>query len=81
MSNRPYRLYCDSTCDLNKEALAKMDVKILQLQYEVDGETFTGDQLPMEEFYRRMRADAVTKTSQISTGTYIDAFEEDIKAG
>ncbi len=79
--NRPYILYCDSTCDLNSDVLAKMDAKILQLVFEVDGESFTNDNISMQEFYKRMRAGATTKTSQISTGVYIDVWEEELKKG
>lgn len=74
-------LYSDSTCDLSEEILAGMDVKILNLQFEVDGKVYTAAEMPMSEFYGRMRADAATKTSQIAFGTYEEAFEAEILAG
>ena len=79
--SRPYILYSDSTCDLNAQTLAAMDVKILQLVFEIDGVSYTNDNISMEEFYAKMRADAVTKTSQIPTGLYIDEWEKEIMAG
>lgn len=81
MPNRPYTLFCDTTCDLPEERLAKMDCKLLPLQFEIDGQTYTNADISMEEFYKRMREDAVTKTSQISVGVCEDAFEEEIKQG
>ncbi len=81
MIMRPYTLFCDSTCDLPEERLAKMDCKILHLSFEIDGQSYTTEEISMQEFYRRMREDAVTKTSQISVGVCEDAFEAEIKKG
>ncbi|MBQ8966747.1 DegV family protein [Ruminococcus sp.] len=79
--NRPYTLFCDSTCDLPEERLSKMDCRILPLTFEIDGKSFTTETISMQEFYRRMREDAVTKTSQVAVGVCEDAFEEEIKKG
>ena len=81
MSNRPYTLLCDTTCDLPPEQLAKMDCKLLPLTFEIDGKSYTTEDISMPDFYARMRADATTRTSQISVGTYEDAFEEELKQG
>lgn len=80
-NNRPYTLFCDTTCDLPEERLAQMDCKLLPLSFEVDGETFTTDTITMKEFYTRMRNDARTKTSQIPVGVYEKAFEEELQKG
>ena len=79
--NRPYTLFCDTTCDLPAERLAQMDCKLLPLSFEVDGETYTTDTITMKDFYTRMRSDARTKTSQIPVGVYEKAFEEELKKG
>ena len=79
--NRPYTLFCDSTCDLPDERLAKMDCKIIPLTFEIDGKSYTTEEISMQEFYRMMREDAVTKTSQIAVGVCEDAFEEEVKQG
>ena len=81
MANRPYTLFCDTTCDLPEERLAKMDCKLLPLTFEIDGKPYTTADISMQEFYRRMREDAVTKTSQIAVGVCEDAFEEELKNG
>ncbi|MBO5449567.1 MAG: DegV family protein [Ruminococcus sp.] len=80
-NTKPYKLYSDSTCDLSKEILNKMEVTLLQLQFEVDGKKYTAEEMSMPEFYGKMRADAVTKTAQIPPSVYEQAFEEDIKNG
>ncbi len=78
---RPYTLFCDSTCDLPEERLLKMDCRIIPLTFEIDGKSYTTEEISMQEFYRRMREDADTKTSQISVGVFRDAFEEELKQG
>ncbi|MBE6870298.1 MAG: DegV family protein [Ruminococcus albus] len=78
---RPYTLFCDSTCDLPEERLLKMDCRIIPLTFEIDGKPYTTADISMQEFYRRMREDASTKTSQISVGVCQDAFEEELKQG
>ena len=75
---RPYTLFCDSTCDLPEERLQKMDCRIIPLTFEIDGKPYTTADISMQEFYRRMREDASTKTSQISVGVCQDAFEEEV---
>ena len=81
MSNINYKLYSDSTCDLSKEILAGMDVKLFDLAFEVDGKTYIGDQMSLPEFYAAMRKGAMTKTSQVSPQTYEEEFEKCIQQG
>ncbi len=81
MNDRPYTLFCDTTCDLPDDRLAQMDCKLLPLTFEIDGKSYTNTDISMKDFYERMRADAVTKTSQISVGTYLEGFEPELAAG
>ena len=37
MSDRKYKLYSDSTCDLSEDILKNMDVTLLELSFEVNG--------------------------------------------
>ena len=76
-----YKLYSDSTCDLSKEILDTMDVKLFDLAFEVDGKTYIGDQMSLPDFYAAMRKGAMTKTSQVSPQTYEEEFEKCINAG
>ncbi|MCR5121929.1 MAG: DegV family protein [Ruminococcus sp.] len=78
---RPYTLFCDNTCDLPPERVAQMDCKLIPLTFEIDGKSYTTDDIPMKEFYELMRTDTVTKTSQIAIGTYTEAFEKELAAG
>ncbi|MBR1725025.1 MAG: DegV family protein [Ruminococcus sp.] len=81
MSERPYVLYCDNTCDLPEERLAKMDCRIMPLSFEIDGNTYTTEEISMQDFYKRMREDATTKTSQINVGDYERVFGEELEKG
>ncbi|MBQ6634600.1 MAG: DegV family protein [Ruminococcus sp.] len=80
-AKKGYRLYSDSTCDLSTDLLDKMDVKILDLTYEVDSTSYIGNEMSMKVFYDRMRNGASTKTSQIPPTVYEQAFEAEIKNG
>jgi DegV family protein with EDD domain len=81
MSDRPYILFCDNTCDLPEERLAKMDCRIMPLSFEIDGSTYSTEEISMQDFYKRMREDAVTKTSQINVGDYERVFGEELEKG
>lgn len=81
MKNISYKLYSDSTCDLSKEILDTMDVRLFQLAFEVDGKTYIGDEMGLPQFYNAMRNGAMTKTSQVSPQTYEEEFEKCIKEG
>lgn len=81
MSERPYILFCDNTCDLPAERLEKMDCRIIPLTFEIDGESVSSDEISMPDFYARMRADAATKTSQINVDSYLKAFGEVLEEG
>lgn len=81
MNDIKYRLYSDSTCDLSKEILDTMDVRLFDLAFEVDGKSYIGDEMSLPEFYKAMRNGAMTKTSQVSPQTYEEEFERCIKEG
>ena len=81
MKKISYKLYSDSTCDLSKEILDTMDVRLFELSFEVNGNTYTGDMMSLPEFYNAMRKGAMTKTSQVSPQTYEEEFERCIQEG
>ena len=81
MSERPYVLYCDNTCDLPPEKLAAMDCKIMPLSFQIDGCSYSTEDITMAEFYKKMREDSITKTSQINVGDYERVFAEELEKG
>ena len=81
MSDRKYKLYSDSTCDLSEDILKNMDVTLLELSFEVNGVVKCKNDMTLPEFYSQMRNGAVTKTSQIGISDYEQAFEKELAAG
>ena len=81
MTGRKYMLYSDSTCDLSEEILSKMDVRLFDLSFEIDGRTYTGNEMPLKAFYDNMRNGAMTKTSQVPPAVYEEEFEKCINEG
>lgn len=83
MTMNNYVIYTDSGCDLAPATLEKWGVRYRSLTFSFDGgaTTFTGDDMPVSEFYAKMRDGAVAKTSAVNVSVFTDAFEEELKQG
>lgn len=79
--DRKYILASDSTCDLPADLVKKMGVRMIKLSFEIDGESHLDGDVPYDDFYSKMRAGSVTKTSQISPANCEAFFEKMIKEG
>ncbi len=82
MSNN-YVIFTDSACDMGLETLEQWNVKCCSLNLLFDGETesILDVELDPMELYNRMREGAVARTSAVNTGTFKEAFEEELKKG
>lgn len=69
-----YIISTDATSDLSEEQVKNLNVKVLSMNYYVDGEAYGGEngQLPLSEFYDKMRLGAKTTTSMVNE---VDAEE------
>ena len=79
-----YCLSCCSTADLDQEHFERRDIHYVCFSYEIDGESHPDDlgkSIPFKEFYARMAKGAMTKTSQVSVGSYIEYFKPFLKDG
>ncbi len=79
-----YVLSCCSTADLSAEHFAARDIQYVCFHFSMDGRRYSDDlgrSIPFDEFYSRMSAGADTKTSQVSTGEYIEYFTPFLQAG
>ena len=79
-----YVIISDGNCDLTLEQAQALGVGLLPMPFMVDGVAFTGERessMDPEEFYRRMREGAVTKTTQKSPHDYKEAFRPHLEAG
>ena len=77
-----YIIFTDSTCDLEKEHIKDLGIKVIPLKFMFEGKTYCdGEGLSYKEFYDLLRNKKNVTTSQISTGTFIEEFEPYLKDG
>lgn len=79
-----YILSCCSTADLDKEHFDRRDIKYICFHFQIDGEEYAddlGQSISFKEFYGKMANGALTKTSQVSAGEYMEYFEGFLKQG
>lgn len=79
-----YVLSCCSTADLSAEHFAARDIQYVCFHFSMDGRRYSDDlghSIPFDQFYSRMTAGADTKTSQVSTGEYVEYFTPFLEAG
>lgn len=76
-------IYTDSGSDISPALLAEWNVGWSSLFFRFDGEDkeYTSTDMPVREFYDRMRAGGCAKTAAISIGNFLDAFEPLLQQG
>ncbi len=81
MSN--YVIFTDSACDLGPELLSEWGVRYRALTFYFNGDDreYTNDDMPVAEFYERMRQGGVAKTSAVNADVFTEAFEELLREG
>lgn len=74
---KPFVITTDSTSDLPKEYLEHHGIRLLSLSYTIDGETYdSSHELPVKEFYSKMRAGSMPTTAQIVPEQAKELFKE-----
>ena len=60
-----YVIFTDSGCDIAPETLREwgVDSRALTFRFEGEGKEYTNNEMPIKEFYAKMRAGAVAKTA------------------
>lgn len=80
-----YVIITDSTTDLGPDILKDMDVRVLPLKYTIEGKTYDDntDVIVMDthEFYDKLRAGSMSKTTQLNADEFKAAFTEYLEAG
>lgn len=79
-----YVISCCSTADLEKEHFERLDIHYICFHFEMDGKHYRddlGQSIPFDEFYRRMKEGAQTRTSQINAEEFKEYFEAFLKQG
>lgn len=78
-----YIISTDSGCDLTLAAAQKLDVHVLPMQYEIDGETFTETmhQEDLAAFYEKMVQAKEVHTTAINIKDYINFWTPLLRTG
>ncbi len=82
--SRQFILSCDSTCDLTKEYLNRLDIHYICMHYALNGREYRddfGESMSLKSFYQAMRDGADTKTSQINTDEFLSYFRPFLEQG
>lgn len=80
---RDYIIFVDSACDISCDLLNDWGVKYctLSLAFSDDPNEYQDHDIPAHDFYNKMRAGAMPKTSAANMGKFCDAFEGIVKEG
>lgn len=79
-----YVISCCSTADISAEHFQERNISYICFHFNVDGKDYKDDlgiSYPFKDFYAAMAKGAMTKTSQVSVGEYLEYFEKLLKAG
>lgn len=81
MSN--YVIFTDSACDIKPETLREWGVsyRALTFYFNDDSREYSNDDMPVGQFYEKMRQGGVAKTSAINVDAFSEAFEALLKDG
>ena len=79
-----YILSCCSTADLSKEYFESRNIHYICFHYMLGDKSYPddlGQSVPFDEFYARMAAGEMTKTSQVNVDEFAAYFEGFLKEG
>ena len=79
-----YILSCCSTADLSKEYFESRNIHYICFHYMLGDKSYPddlGQSVPFDEFYARMAAGEMTKTSQVNVDEFAAYFEDFLKEG
>ncbi|HYK72912.1 MAG TPA: DegV family protein [Pseudoneobacillus sp.] len=77
------KIVTDSTADLTAEDIKKYNIEIVPLTITIDGQAFTDrvDITPIEFLEKMQSADELPKTSQPSTGVFLEVYDRLFEEG
>ena len=78
-----YVIYTDSSCDLSPEMLDARDVYYSSLTFRFDDgdNEYANNEMPISEFYQRMREGRVAKTSAVNSESFAMEFKKLLDKG
>ena len=80
---KDYKIVTDSACDISAELLEEWGVSYNELTFRFsdDNKEYTNNEMPVKEFYDKMRAGGVAKTAAVNSETWLQCFEAILKEG
>lgn len=78
-----YIIYTDSACDVSASLLREWGVCVSSLSFRFDHEDreYTNEEMPISEFYEKMREGFRAKTSAVNVSVFQTEFEKVLQAG
>ncbi|MBQ8321874.1 MAG: DegV family protein [Clostridia bacterium] len=78
-----YVIFTDSSCDLSGETLNKWGVYSLSLTFRFNDseKEYKNDEMEINDFYSKMKAGSVAKTSAVNSESFLESFEHLVKEG
>lgn len=84
MTNKnDYIIFTDSGCDMSAEQLKEWGVPYRCLSFRFDGNDteYSNEDMPVREFYDRMRRGDIAKTSAVNPASFGSAFDKILSGG
>lgn len=79
---KEYVIVTDSTCDLDKEQIKKLGIKVLPLGFTLDRDVkLESENFDAKKFYDLMREGVIATTTQINITTFEDVFSSYLDQG
>ena len=80
-----YRIFTDATSDLPVKFAEQLHVTVLPMGFTMEEKEYFyipgRSDMPIEQFFAKMRAGTAVSTAQVNTFTFIEAFEPVLQAG
>lgn len=78
-----YVIHTDSSCDFSLEDIAKRGLisSPLTFRFNDSEKEFTNNEMPIADFYQKMRDGGIAKTAAVNSESFASAFEKSLKEG
>ena len=76
-------IYTDSACDIDRDILASWGVpyRSLTFRFSDSEKEYSNDDMPVKQFYDKMRAGGVAKTAAVNSESFAQEFEKILSEG
>ncbi|MDF2608633.1 MAG: DegV family protein [Lachnospiraceae bacterium] len=82
---KDYVIVTESTCDLPVQIVNELDIKVIPMNFELEGKSYThyydARELDIHDFYESLRKGEKSTTSLVNTEAFISFFEPIVKEG